>query len=266
MNPRTLLKYWRTILIVAEMTIRQQLMDGFIIFTILFQPIIIALLALWMLKDKGPEYAIFVVVGSGLTGLWSSLLFISGNSINAERWSGTLESLVAIPTPFEVIVFGKNLANVLQSMLSMVLGYFVAAFLFGYDLSISQPLLFLISLLLSIFAFISFGLIIAPIFVMNPGVRAWQNAMEFPIYVLCGFLFPIALLPGWTTPVSYLLPPYWAAVALHGTSTAGGVPFNQTLFAWGMMVLFSLIDLLAASRLFKIMLYKARADATLGME
>lgn len=265
MNVRVLAKYWRTILIVAEMNLRQQMTDGFILFTVLFQPIIIALLGLWMLKDKGADAAMFVVVGSGLTGLWSSLLFISGNSINFERWTGTLESLVAIPTPFEVIVFGKNLANVTQSLLSMVLGYFIAIFAFGYSLDIQQPLLFAISVILSVIAFISFGLIIAPIFVMNPGVRAWQNAMEFPVYVLCGFLFPIALLPGWTTPFSYLLPPYWAAVALHGTST-GGAALNQTLFAWGMMLVFSLIDLLIASRLFRLMLYKARADATLGME
>ncbi|HET9912751.1 MAG TPA: ABC transporter permease [Anaerolineales bacterium] len=265
MNIRVLAKYWRTILVVAEMNFRQQMTDGFILFTVLFQPIIIALLGLWMLQDKGADAAMFVVVGSGLTGLWSSLLFISGNSIGAERWTGTLESLVAIPTPFEVIVFGKNLANVVQSLLSMVLGYFVAAFAFGYSLSIQQPLLFVSSVILAVIAFVSFGLIIAPIFVMNPGVRAWQNAMEFPVYVLCGFLFPIALLPGWTTPVSYLLPPYWAAVALHGTST-GGASLNETLFAWSMMLLFSLVDLLIASRLFKLMLYKARADATLGME
>jgi len=265
MSIRMLAKYWRTILVLAEMNIRQQMTDGFILFTVLFQPIIIALLGLWMLKDKGADAAMFVVVGSGLTGLWSSLLFISGNSINFERWTGTLETLVAIPTPFEVIVFGKNLANVIQSLLSMVLGYFVAVFAFGYSLNIQQPLLFTASILLAVIAFISFGLIIGPIFVMNPGVRAWQNAMEFPVYVLCGFLFPIALLPGWTTPVSYLLPPYWAAVALHGTST-GGASINQTLFAWGMLLLFSLIDLLIASRLFKLMLYKARADATLGME
>lgn len=265
MNVRLVARYWRTILVVAEMNFRQQMTDGFILFTVLFQPIIIALLGLWMLKDKGGEAAMFVVVGSGLTGLWSSLLFISGNSINSERWSGTLESLVALPTPFEVIVIGKNLANVVQSLLSMVLGYLVAAFAFGYSLQIQQPLPFVLSVALAIVAFISFGLIIAPVFVMNPGVRAWQNAMEFPVYVLGGFLFPIALLPGWTTPISYLLPPYWAAVALHGTST-GGASLNQTLFAWGMMLLFSLIDLLIAARLFQLMLYKARADATLGME
>lgn len=265
MNAKVMLKYWRTILVVAEMTVRQQMTDMFILFAVLFQPIIIAVLALWMLMDKGSGYAMFVVVGSGLTGLWSSLLFVSGNSINAERWSGTLESLVALPTPFEVIIFGKNLANVIQSLISMFVGYFIASLLFGYSLSIQQPLLFIASLFLTIIAFICFGLVIAPVFVMNPGVRHWQNAMEFPVYVLSGFLFPIALLPGWTTPISYLLPPYWAAIALHGTSTAGAPP-SETIFAWGMLLLFSAIDLWISSRLFKMMLRKARADATLGME
>lgn len=265
MNYGNLFKYWRTVLVVAEMSIRQQFNDGFIIFGVIFQPMIIAILGLFMLKDKGADFAMFVVVGSGLTGLWSNLLFISGNSINVERWTGTLESLVGMPTPFEVIVFGKNLANVFQSLLSMVTSYFLAAVLFGYSLSLTQPFLFFVTMLLSMFAFICFGLTIAPIFVMYRSVQQWQNAMEFPVYIMCGFLFPIALLPGWSTPISYLLPPYWAAIALHGTSTAM-LPFNQIAFAWGMMLIFSLVDLVIASQLFKIMLYKARVDATLDVD
>ncbi len=265
MNLRNLFKYWRAVLTVAEMTIRHQLNDSFVLFGIFIQPLIIAVLALYMLKDKGADYAMFVVVGSGLTGLWSSLLFISGNSINVERWSGTLESLVAAPIPFDVVVFGKNLANVFMSLLSMVVAYLLAGIFFGYSLGLTQPLLFLVSLFLSVFAFISFGLIIAPVFVMYRGIQQWQNAMEFPVYILAGFLFPIALLPGWTTPISYALPPYWAAVALHNTSTINA-PFNETLFAWGMMLLFSVIDLFIASRLFRFMLYKARVDATLDTE
>ena len=208
MNYGNLFKYWRTILVVAEMSIRQQFSDAFIIFTIIFQPMMIAVLALFMLQGKGADYAMFVVIGSGLTGVWSSLLFVSGNSINVERWIGTLETLVGMPTPFDVIVFGKNLANVFQSLLSMVASYTLAAFLFGYSLSITQPLLFFVTLFLSMFAFICFGLTIAPVFVMYRSVQQWQNAMEFPVYILCGFLFPIALLPGWSTPISYLLPPY----------------------------------------------------------
>jgi ABC-2 type transport system permease protein len=259
------LSNWRTIWMIAEMTLRQNVMDAFIIFTVLVQPLLIAILALWMLRDKGSQYAIFVVVGSGMTGLWSSLLFISGNSINVERWSGTLETLVGVPTSLAVIVFGKNLANVFQSLVSMVVSYLLAALVFHYPLQIAQPLLFFVSLLLTVIAFISFGLIIAPVFVMNPSVQQWQNAMEFPVYILCGFIFPIAMLPGWTTPISYLLPPYWAARALHATSS-GGVGLQQTLISWGLMLLFSVIYLLVASRLFQAMIHKARVDATLDME
>jgi ABC-2 type transport system permease protein len=258
-------RYWRTILTVAEVTLRHQMNDSFILFAILIQPLIIAVLALFMLKDTAANAAMFVVVGSGLTGLWSSLLFISGNSINDERWQGTLESLVGMPTPFDVIVFGKNLANVVESLLSMVVAYLLAALFFGYSLHIDQPLLFFLSILLSVFAFISFGLVIAPIFVMYREVQQWQNAMEYPVYILAGFLFPVLLLPGWTTPISYILPPYWAAIALHGTSTANA-PIEQTLFAWAMMLVLSVIYLLVASRLFKIMLYKARVDATLDVQ
>jgi len=258
-------RYWRTILTVAEVTLRHQMNDSFILFAIIVQPLIIAVLALFMLKDTAVNAAMFVVVGSGLTGLWSSLLFISGNSINHERWQGTLESLVGMPTPFDVIVFGKNLANVVQSLLSMVVAYLLAALFFGYSLHMDQPLLFILSLFLSIFAFISFGLVIAPIFVMYREVQQWQNAMEYPVYILAGFLFPVLLLPGWTTPLSYILPPYWAAIALHGTSTVGA-PLEQTLFAWAMMLGLSIIYLLIASRLFRIMLYKARVDATLDVQ
>ena len=265
MNYGNLFKYWRTVLVVAEMSFRNLFSEGFVIFAIIFQPMIIAVLALFMLKGKGGDYAMFVVVGSGLTGLWSSLLFVSGNSINSERWTGTLESLVGMPTPFEVIVFGKNLANVAQSLLSMISSYSLAAFLFGYSLSLTQPLLFFITLLISMFAFICFGLTIAPVFIMYRSVQQWENAMEFPVYIICGFLFPIALLPQWTTPISYLLPPYWAAMALHGTSTAM-MPFNQVLFSWAMMILSSFVDLVIASQLFKVMLYKARVDATLDVD
>jgi ABC-2 type transport system permease protein len=265
MNFRNIFRYWRTMLTVAEVTLRHQFNDSFILFAILVQPLIIAVLALFMLRDTAANAAMFVVVGSGLTGLWSSLLFISGNSINVERWEGTLESLVGVPTPFDVIVFGKNLANVGQSLLSMTVAYLLAALFFGYSLRLDQPLLFFLTLFLSVFAFISFGLVIAPIFVMYREVQQWQNAMEYPVYILGGFLFPVLLLPGWTTPISYILPPYWAAVALHGTST-GSAPIEQTLFAWAMMIILSIIFLFIASRLFKFMLYKARVDATLDVQ
>jgi ABC-2 type transport system permease protein len=260
------LRRWaHTIAVTFEVTIRQNFTDAFVIFAIVVQPVIIAVLALWMLREKGGDYAIFVVIGSGMTGLWSGLLFISGNSVTEERWVGTLENLVASPTPMQIVVLGKNLANVIQSLLSMVASYILVAWFFQLDVQIAQPLLFTVSLLLTVLAFICFGLIMASFFIISPAVQNFQNGLEFPVYILCGFLFPIALLPGWTTPISYLLTPYWAAQALHATAS-GTATMDSLYLSWGMMVLFSIIYVAASQRLFRFVLRKARVDATLGMQ
>jgi ABC-2 type transport system permease protein len=262
---RQVFKYWRTMLMVANTTFRLQVLDTFILFGIVIQPMIIALLAMWMLQGKGTDAATFVVVGSGMTGLWSTLLFVGGNSINDERWEGTLESLIAVPTPLALIIFGKNIANVGQSLISMIVSYLFISLAFNYPLHLNNPVMFAISMVLTVFAFICFGLILSPIFLVSPGVQRFQNAMEFPVYILSGFLFPILLLPGWTTPLSYLLPTYWAAEALHGTSS-GSASMEQILFYWVMLIAFSILYLVGANLLFKRVLVKARADASLSLE
>lgn len=258
-------KYMRVIMTAAEMALKMAAADAFIIFGVLFQPLIIALLGMWMLQGRGGDYAIFVVVGSGMTGLWSSLLFVSGNSITVERWVGTLEMLVGVPTPIQVIVFGKNLANVVQSLLSMVVSYVLVAIFFGYSLTIAQPVWFFISLIFTVMSFVCFGLVIAPVFVLNPDVQRWQNGLEFPVYILGGFLFPIALLPNWTTPLSYALAPYWAARALHAASSSG-TNFGEVVLCWGMMLLFSVIYVIVSRWLFRAMLRRARTEATLNVQ
>jgi ABC-2 type transport system permease protein len=265
MRLRKLRAYAQVVSVVMQLHLRQSASDSFIVFGVFVQPLVIALLGLWMLGKQGGDSGIFVVVGSGLTGLWSSLLFISGNSITGERWDGTLEPLVGAPTPMEVIIFAKNLANVLLSLGSMLGSYVLASALFGYPLRVQSPLLFAISLVLTVWAFVCFGLVIAPIFVVSPGVQQFQNGLEFPIYILCGFLFPIALLPRWTTPLSYLLPPYWAAQALHATSS-GSMETSSVVLDWGLLLLFSLTDLALSAGLFRVMLRRARKDATLSME
>lgn len=265
MNMAKLRAYFRAAALSFEMTMKQNFSDAFIIFAIIVQPMIVAVLALWMLRGRIDEFAIFVVVGSGMTGLWSSLLFISGNGITGERWVGTLEGLVASPTPMSVIVFGKNLANVVQSLVSMVASYAIVAWLFDLQINVQQPLFFIISLLFTMLAFVTFGLIMASLFIINPAVQNWQNGLEFPVYILSGFLFPIALLPGWTTPFSYILAPYWAARALHAASV-GLATFEELALTWGMMLFFSLLYLLGSRGLFRFVLRKARVDATLGMQ
>lgn len=257
--------YLRVIGLAGEMGLRHAATDGFVLFAVFIQPLIIAVLGLFMLQDKGGNYGIFVVVGSGLTGLWSSLLFVSGNAITQERWTGTLEGLVGVPTPMWVVVLGKNLAHVLQSLLSMVLAYALASLMFGYPLVIAQPGLFALSCGLIVVSFVCFGLLLSPLFVVNAEAHRFRNGLEYPVYILCGFLFPIALLPGWTTPLSYILAPYWAARALHSTA-AGEATLASLGMDWGVMLLLGAVYVGISAWLFRVLLDKARRDATLGFQ
>ena len=259
---KRLQKNLRIIKMSFEIEMRQNFTDGFVLFGIIIQPLIVAFMALWMLKDKGPDYAIFVVVGSAMTGLWTTLLFNGGNSITGERWTGTLEPLVGSPSSLRIIVFGKVLANITQSLLSMAGCYTIISLTMGYPIAIARPAAFIISTLFTVFAFACFGLIIASLFILFPDFQRLQNTLEFPIYILCGFLFPIALLPNWTTPISYLLSPYWAARALHNAAR-GTSAMSDIYSTWGLLITFSMMYILGSQALYSVILKKAREDATL---
>lgn len=255
----------RVIFMAFEIEFRQSFTDAFVLFGIIVQPMIVAFMALWMLKDQVANYAIFVVVGSAMTGLWTTLLFQGGNSITGERWTGTLEPLSCAPAPLRAVVSGKLLANISQSLLSIVCCYTFISLVMGLPLTIAKPWLFAGSIVLTVVAFIAFGLIIGSLFIINPDVQRFQNGLEFVVYIFSGFLFPIALLPMWTTPFSYILTPYWAARALHAASSGTGSN-GEIYFCWAMLILFSVIYAVISKFLFRVILRKAREDATLNMQ
>lgn len=260
-----LIKYLRAILAAFKMNFLSLVVDGFFIFATLLMPLIYALIAFGILRDKGANYGIYIAIGSGLAGLWSTLLFGGGGAITSERWTGTLELVAASPTPLWMIVFGKTLGVILQAVFSMLVSYLLGWLVFGYPLVLVQPVEFFIALFVGLLSFVAFGLMLAPLFLLNPQIAQFQNALEYPVYILCGFLFPIALLPFWTTPFSYILSPFWTARLLQ--EAAGG---TLTLAQLGLESIIILglggIYLVSASLLFRFVLKKARVDATLGLQ
>lgn len=260
-----ILRQLRVIGVVFLLHLKQVAVDLFVIFTVIVQPLIVAALGIFMLRGKPGFEAIYVVVGSALTGLWSGTLFFSAFNISFERWVGTLEEIVASPTSLQTVIIGKSLANAVMSFSSMFFGYAMISVVFGFQLTISNVPAFILSAILTLGSLIALGLVIAPFMAINIGANAWANALEFPMYILGGFLFPLAILPNWVTPVSYILAPYWGARAMHGTSS-GDAPLGDVLLSWGMMVLFITVYYLLSRWLFKKLLYKARVDATLGIQ
>jgi ABC-2 type transport system permease protein len=255
----------RVVWTISYLHLKQVAVNSLFILAVVVQPLIIALLAIYLLRDTEGFQAIYVIVGSAVAGLWTGTLSSSSYDMVIERRVGMLESVVGSPTHLATVILGKMLANTTMSLSSMLFSYPLAAFLFGYGLTIAHPPLFLISLLLAVLALVSLGMVIAPFMAMNVGAVVWVSTLEWPVYILGGFLFPIALLPGWTTPLSYLLAPYWAARALHATSS-GGVELGEVFVSWGMLLGSVVVYGFISAWLFRVLLRRAREEATLGAQ
>jgi ABC-2 type transport system permease protein len=87
-----------------------------------------------------------------------------------------------------------------------------------------------------------------------------SNLLEYPVWIASGLLFSVALLPEWTRPISWLLPPYWGIQAIRHAALGGPV--------WGpigMLVLLGAASVVVASMTMRWFEYLARARATLAL-
>ncbi|WP_059172105.1 ABC transporter permease [Bacillus sp. FJAT-27445] len=205
----------------------------------------------------------YVLLGSGFMALWSSIVYSSASDINRERFYGTLENIFVAPTPFSIILLGKIVGNTIWGIIAMGLSVLYSIVFFRVQVAIVHPLLFLLALLLVVLALIIFSFFLALFFTLSRQAEALMNFLEFPIYFICGFLFPISILPFWIKPLSYILPPTWAIALLRETLSATNIA--NILQAMGILVALSLVYGLIAWSCYKAVERKARIDGKLGV-
>ena len=248
----------------TRLWLRYMAVDRFMLFCAFVQPFFIAVTVMYMLHHQPQFDPVYVVVGSALTGIWSVVLFDGSWAINSERFQGTLELLVGAPSSLYAVIAGKLAGGMAFSVTSMALSYAVGAWLFGYSIVVRDVPAFAVAFVLALIAIGALGVLIAPLGILARSLRQFLTVLEHPVYILGGFLFPVLLLPGWLLPISYALPPYWAAVALHGTSSGelSGVAFAEVC---AVLLLSSLACFVLAAPLFRLVLRRARVEGTLSL-
>lgn len=234
-------------------------------FCIIFQPIIYTFILYMMYKDSAHNnYLNYVVLGSGLCSLWSAICFSSAGDIERERGMGTLQNICACPSKFTTIVFGKVLANTFLGLLGMALSLTFTMIFFNQFLAVKDVPLFIFCFILMLISFIAISLVIAPIFTLSKNARALMNCLEYPMFILCGFIFPIDVLPSFIRPLSYILSPT-LAIKLLRESANGVSDFNIFYKEVIVLCLICLIYFIVSKILFSKIDKKTRIDATLGV-
>ncbi|AWB43698.1 hypothetical protein DCC85_05340 [Paenibacillus sp. CAA11] len=255
---------WQALLQTARVQMRLSMARPVFQFVIWISPFFYATISFFIYGRTSREALVnYVVLGSGFMSLWSSIVYSSASDINRERYYGTLENIFAAPIPFSIILLGKIIGNTLWGMLSMGLSTLYLVVIFGARLEAAHPLLLGLALVLVSLALIIFAFFMSLFFTLSRQAEALMNFLEYPIYLVCGFLFPVAILPGWIQPLSYLLPPTWAIQLLR--STLMEKELSVILQQMGVLIILTLIFAGIAWYCYQAVERKARIDGKLGV-
>ncbi len=183
------------------------------------QPVIFSAVGYFLARTAGRTQIDFIhtIIGSGVMGLWSTLLFTSFFDLRADRREGTLELLVGSPTSIFSILSIRAFANVLLGSFSFLLSMLVAMSLFGFSIPPGNLPAFLVSLAIMLFGFWCLGIFLAHWPVVSRLSGLFLNYLELPIGMLTGFMFPVSLLPAWAQWLSMLTPLSWAFKGLSAS-------------------------------------------------
>jgi ABC-2 type transport system permease protein len=238
-------------------------------------PFIITLVALLLYGSNDGPVVMYAVLGGGMMGMWGNTLYASGFSIQSERWWGTLESILAVPTPLVWIIAGRTMWNALIGILNGLAILAVAVFVLNAPVTVDDIPLFLVAFLMTLLSLAALGLVFSSAFVLTRQAGVLTNGLEYPIYVATGCMYPIAILPLWTGPLSLSLAPSWGIDAIRvaaGYNPQGlwdgylGTvdPSLGYLLDIVIVVLMTIAYLVIAFNLFQVVDRKARIDGNLG--
>ncbi|CAM3811326.1 Transport permease protein [Mesobacillus thioparans] len=234
-------------------------------FIIWISPLFYSTLAIFIYGTQSTETLFhYVVLGSGFMALWSSIVFSSASDVNRERFYGTLEMIFISPVPFAVTLIGKIFANTLWGLVSMVLSFLYLKFVFRLDLVFHHPWLFLAALAFVLAALSVFSFFLALSFTLSRQAEALMNFIEYPIYLICGFLFPITYLPNWVQGISYILPPTWAIQLLRDVS-AEKLSTNSVTISFTAIAFLTALYIIIGIYFYRLMDKKARISGKLGV-
>jgi len=139
----------------------------------------------------------------------------------------------------------RSLLNILAGSTSMLAAVLAAVLIFDYDFSgINMPGV-VVSFLLLFFGLWCMGIFLANILAWSRLSGTFVDLLEIPVALLCGFMYPISVLPAWMQDISTIFPIRWSLEAMRDAMK--GMPINtELLIKWLIALGISLLFLLLA--------------------
>ncbi|HWN22321.1 MAG TPA: ABC transporter permease [Gaiellaceae bacterium] len=224
-------------------------------------PLFFATVAFFMFQaGDDPKPLLYASLGAAVMGIWGTTSTAAGASLAQQRWHGTLELLVAAPASFALILLPTTIAMASIGIYSMASTLLWGWLVFGIELTIDSPLAFVLAIPATVVSIGALGFLLAVAFVRFRQAWALGNMLEYPVWLVSGFLVPLALFPGWVRPISWVLAPTWGINAIRDAAL-GGSAWPDIAVALALGAGYVGIGILLLNRA----LYAARSKATLAL-
>ena len=223
-------------------------------------PLFFATIAFFLYQEGSPHALLYASLGASVMGVWAATSTAAGGALQQERRHGTLELLVAAPVHFSLVMLPVTIAMSTIGLYSMAATLVWGRVVFGIQMHIVHPLLFCLAVPVAIAAIGTLGFLMAVAFVRYRTAWALGNVLEYPIWLICGFLVPLTLLPGWVRPISWVLAPTWGINAIR-ESALGGTPLPDIAVCAGLAAIYTAVGIFAVESLLR----SARKRAALSL-
>jgi len=231
------------------------------LFVVVASPLIFATLAYFLFQDDSGSSLLVAALASGVMGIWSSTTASGAGALQTQRRLGVLELLVASPTPFWAVVLPITVAISAIGIYSLAVGLVYVRVFYGVALVVHSWLAFAAAVPATIASIGALGFLFASALVRYRSAFMIGNVFEWPVWMICGLLIPVSVLPEWLQPVSWLFAPTWGMSALRGATLGTGSPWADI----AMCGVLAVVYLLVGGLCLRYFLRAARADATLAL-
>jgi ABC-2 type transport system permease protein len=140
-------------------------------------------------------------------------------SLAVERTRGTLTRLLMSPAPSWTLLAGKGLACYTAILIVETALAIIGAAFFG--VRPASPGLLVLALLVVPLGFVGLMMLVASLGRTEEGASGAGWALMMPMSMLGGGMIPLAVMPQWIQPFSYISPVRWAIIAYEGAIWRG---------------------------------------------
>ncbi len=216
-----------------------------------------------LMQSYNGDYFAFVLIGIAFGSYFGVGLTGFARALRQSQTTGTLEAMLMTPTPVSLIIIGSAAWSYLFTTFRVIVYLLIGTLLLGLDLSQANVWGALVSLILSIVAFASIGIITASVIMVikrgDPITAVFGNLAN----IIGGVFYPVEILPDWLQFLANLLPITYALRAMR-LSLLTNATWQQLSPDLLVLLLFCLILFPISLFLFRYAVNRARADGSLA--